>query len=79
MQTDDGVVKTHVFDVRARVDGDDITVLDSQVVAHNTVQTAAAVIEVIVTEDDQNSVLSLLSANENCITTEELEGVHGRI
>lgn len=61
------------------MDGDDITVLDAKVVAHNTVQTAAAIIEVIVTEDDQDSILSLLSANENCVTTEELEGVHGRI
>lgn len=63
---------THVFNVWARVDGDNITVLDTQVVAHDTVQAAAAIIKVIITKDDQNGVLPLLASNENGITAEQL-------
>lgn len=45
-------VSTHIFDIRAGVDSNDIAVLDTQVVAHNTVQSAATVIEIIVAEHD---------------------------
>lgn len=67
----------YIFDVRARVDGDDIAVLDAQVVPHNTVQAAAAVIEVIITKNNQDGVLSLLASDEDGIATEQLESVHG--
>lgn len=56
-------MKTHIFDVGAGVDGDDVAVLDTQIVAHNTVQAAAAVIKIIVAKHDQNCVLSLLAAD----------------
>lgn len=59
------------------MDGDDITVLDTQVVAHDTIQTAAAIVELIIAKDDENSVLSLLAADEDGVATEELERVHG--
>lgn len=68
---------THIFDVRTRVDGDDITVLDAQVVAHDTIQAAAAIIQVVIGEHNQNSVLSLLASDEDGITTEQLECLHG--
>lgn len=61
------------------MDGDNIAVLDTQVVAHNTVQAAATIIKIIVAEHDQNCVLSLLAADKHGITTEQLEGVHGVI
>lgn len=73
-ETGDG---THVFDIGARVDSNHITVLDSQVVADDSVDSGAAVVELLVGEDDQNSVLPLLAADQNGITTEKLEGIHG--
>jgi hypothetical protein len=68
---------TYIFDIGAGVDGDHVTVLDTQVVADNSVDTGAAVIELIVGEDDQDGVLSLLASNQDGVTTEELKGVHG--
>jgi hypothetical protein len=59
------------------VNGDDIAVLDAEVVAHNTVDAGTAVIEIIVGQDNQHSVLALLALDQNCVTTEELEGLHG--
>lgn len=69
--------KTYVFDIGARVDGYDIAVLDPQVVANNTVYPCRTVIEVVVGEYDQDRVLSLLSLDENGVTAEELERLHG--
>jgi hypothetical protein len=59
------------------VDSDDVAVLDTKVVAHNTVDASASVIEIVIGEDDQHGVLALLALNENCVTTEELESLHG--
>lgn len=70
-------VATYVFDVRARVDGDNITVLDTQVVANDTVYPRRAIVEVVVGEHDKNGVLPLLALDEDCVTTEELERLHG--
>jgi hypothetical protein len=71
------VVDTHIFDVWARMDRDDIAVLHTQVVANNAVQTSAAVVQIIVGKNDQDSVLPLLSADEDRVTAEQLESVHG--
>jgi hypothetical protein len=68
---------TYVFDVRARVDGDNITVLDSQVVTDDSVDASAAVIKVVIGQDNQNCVLPLLSAHEDCVTAEQLQLLHG--
>jgi len=43
-----GTENTYVFDIRARVDGDNITVLDTQVVANDTVYPRGAIIEIVV-------------------------------
>jgi hypothetical protein len=68
---------THVFDIGAWVDRDDVAVLDPQVVTDHAVEADTAVIKIIIGENDQNCVLSLLSSYENCVTTEELESLHG--
>jgi hypothetical protein len=68
---------TYVFDVRARVDGNNITVLDTQVVANDTVYPRRAIIEIVVGEHDEDSVLPLLALDEDCVTAEELERLHG--
>ena len=68
---------TYVFDVWARVNGDDVAMLDSEVVANDSVHSGAAIVEVVISQDNQNSVLSLLALDEHCIASEELEGLHG--
>jgi hypothetical protein len=69
-------VSTDIFDIGTRVDGDHVTVLDSEVVANNSVDASAAVIELIVGENDENGILSLLASNQDGVTSEELELVH---
>jgi hypothetical protein len=70
-------VSTDIFDIGTRVDGDHVTVLDSEVVANNSVDASAAVIELIVGENDENGILSLLASNQDGVASEELELVHG--
>lgn len=69
--------KTYIFDIGARVHSDHVAVLDTKVVTHNTVDAGASIIEIVIGEDDQHGILALLALHENCITTEELESLHG--
>lgn len=68
---------TYIFNVGARLDGNHVAVLDAEVVANDTVDAGTAVIEVLVGENDEDGVLSLLATDKNCVTTEELELLHG--
>ncbi|MDA4132646.1 MAG: hypothetical protein OK454_05920 [Thaumarchaeota archaeon] len=43
----------------------------------NAVQAGAAVIEIIIGKDDQNGILPLLAPDEDGVTTEQLESLHG--
>ncbi|TFB02298.1 hypothetical protein CCMA1212_006004 [Trichoderma ghanense] len=47
------------------------------VVTDNTVDSGATLIELLVGEDDEHCLLSLLAADKDGVATEELEGVHG--
>lgn len=75
----DKIEQTHIFDVGARGDGDHVTVLDSEIVADNTVDSGASLIQLLVGKDDQDSLLSLLASYKDGVTAEELEGVHGSL
>jgi hypothetical protein len=70
------IIDAYVFDVWARVDGDNITVLDTQVVANDTVYPCRAVIKVVVRKHNQDCVLALLSLHQNGIAAEELKCLH---
>ena len=59
------------------MDGNHVTVLDSQVVTNNSVDASATVIELLISEDDEDGVLSLLASNQDGVATEELELIHG--
>lgn len=61
------------------MNSDDVAVLDSQVVSHNSVDTSATVIEIIVGQHDKHSILALLALDQDSITAEELESLHGVI
>ena len=64
--------QTYIFDIWARVNSDNIAMLHTEVVSDHTVDTSTAIIEVIIGKDDQDGVLSLLSLDQDCVTTEEL-------
>lgn len=59
------------------MDCDDIAVLHTQVVSNDSVDANTSIIKIVIGQNDKNSVLSLLSAYENCVTTEQLKLLHG--
>ena len=66
------MVAAYIFDIWTRVDSDHIAVFDTEIVSHNTVDTRATVIQVIIGHDDQDGISSLLAFDEDCVATEEL-------
>jgi hypothetical protein len=66
----EGFKITYVFDVRARVDCDDVSMLDTKVMADDSVHARTTIIKVVIREYDQNGVLPLLSLDQDCVTTE---------
>ena len=71
--------QTYVFDVWACVHSDHISMLNTKVVANNAVDASTSVIELVVGEDDENSVLALLSLDQDGVATEELQVLHGLV
>lgn len=61
------------------MNGDHISVLDTKIVANDTVDTSATIVELIVSEDDEDGILALLSLDQDSIATEELEILHGLV
>ena len=59
------------------MDGDNVTVLDTEVVADNAVDAGLTILEIVVGKNDQDGILALLSLDQNGIATEELESLHG--
>jgi hypothetical protein len=54
------------------VDGDNVAVLDTEIVPHNAIYPCRAVIKVVIGENDKDGVLPLLALDQNCVTAEEL-------
>jgi hypothetical protein len=69
-------LEPYVFDVWARVHCDDVAVLDTQVMPNNPVHAGASIIEIVIGQNDQDSILPLLALHEYCVPSEQLEGVH---
>jgi hypothetical protein len=63
---------TYIFDIRTRVDSDDIAVLDTEVMSNYTVHTCTTIIQFIISKNDENSILALLALHKHGIATEEL-------
>lgn len=59
------------------MDGDDVAVLDAEVVADDAVDTGLTILEIVIGENNQDSVLALLSLDQDGVATEELKGLHG--
>jgi len=68
---------TYIFDVWAGVDSDNVTVFHTEVVANDPVDACASIVEIVVGQNDQDRVLSLLALDEDSVTTEELKSLHG--
>ena len=66
----------YIFDVWARMDSDDIAMLDSEVVSNHSVHACGAIIQIIICKHDQDSVLSLFALDQDCVSSEELQGLH---
>ena len=67
---------TYIFNVRARVDSDHITVLDTEVMPDHTVDTDTAVIEIVVRQHNQNGILAHFTLDQNRVTAEKLQSIH---
>jgi hypothetical protein len=50
--------------------GDHISVLDTEVMPDNTVDTGTSIVQIVVGENDENGVLALLSLDQDCVATE---------
>jgi hypothetical protein len=61
------------------MDCDDVSVLYAQVMSNNPVDAGASIIEFIIGQHNQNSLLALLASNKDCVTSEQSEDVHGVI
>lgn len=57
--------------------GDDIAVLDPQIVSNHTVDAGTAIIQIVIRQDDQHSIPALLALDQHRVTTEELQSFHG--
>jgi hypothetical protein len=66
-----------VFDIGARQNGDHVAVLDTKVVANNSVDAGTAVVKLLVGKDNENSVLSLLASDQDGVAAKQLQSVHG--
>lgn len=54
-------LSTYVFDLRACMHSDDVTMLDAEVVSDNAVHASTSIIKVIIGQNDQDSILPLLA------------------
>jgi len=70
------IAATYIFDVRAGVDCDDISMLDAEIVANHSVNAGASIIEIVISKNDQDCVLALFSLDQYGITSEQLQCLH---
>jgi hypothetical protein len=45
--------------------------------SYHSIESRRTIIELVICKNNQDGVFSLLSLDENCVTTEELESLHG--
>ena len=59
------------------MDGNNVAVLDTEVVTDNAVDAGLTIFEIVIGENNQDGILALLSLDQNSVATEELESLHG--
>ena len=55
---------------------DDVAVFDSKIVSDNSIHPSASIIKVVIGQDDQYRILSLLALDEHRVPAEQLERLH---
>ncbi|KAH3663657.1 hypothetical protein OGAPHI_005058 [Ogataea philodendri] len=65
------------LDLRTRMDGDNVSKSDSQIVSCHSVDFTNTIFDVVIGQDDQNGVLSLLTFDQRSVSTEQLQQLHG--
>ena len=58
------------------MDCDDVSMLDTEVVANHSVDASTSIIEIVIGENDQDCVLALLSLDQYCVAPEQLQRLH---
>lgn len=66
------IIRTHIFDVGTWVDSDDITMLNAKVMSNNTVHACTSIIQLIISQDDQDCILALFPFHQDSVATEQL-------
>lgn len=61
---------TDIFDIRARQDGDHVAMLDTEIVADDSIDASAAIVKLLVGENNENGILSLFASDEDCVASE---------
>ena len=69
--------QAHIFDIRAGMYCDHVTVLDTEVVPDHTVDAGTSIIKIVVGQHDQHGVLAHFALDQDGITTEQLQCLHG--
>jgi hypothetical protein len=64
--------KTYIFDVRAWMNSDDVTMLNSKIVSDHAVHPRTSIVQVIIGQDYQDCIFPLLALNKHSVATEKL-------
>ena len=54
------------------MNSDNVAMLDTEVVSNNTVHACAPIIQLIISKNNQNRILALLSLDQHGVATEQL-------
>jgi hypothetical protein len=66
-----------ILNIRALVDGDNVTEANTKIGADNLVHANLVLVDGLVGQNDADSVATTLSTKQNSVTTEELKNLHG--
>ena len=58
------------------MDCDDVSVLDTEVVANHSVDASTSIIEIVIGQNNQDCVLALLSLDQYGVTSKQLQCLH---
>ncbi len=59
------------------MDSDDIAMFDPEIVSDDSVDAGRAIVKVIIGENDENGVFTLFALDEDGVSSEKLERLHG--
>lgn len=72
-------VRSYIFDIGARMNGNRVAVLNTEIMSHDTVNAGTPVIQVIICKNNQNGILAHFTPDQDRVASEKLQGLHGVI